>query len=115
MSCKSLVYIITDGDLPMKSAIKKVFPNAYHRLCACHLIHNATFEVGVPEFVGQFRRCMFGNYDLGHFRRKWTEMVDTLSFHDNNWVNELYAKKNMWATSHIHMFFFCWVQNYFPL
>lgn len=77
MSGKSPISVITDGDLAMKNAIKKVFPNAYHRLCAWHLIRNATSNVGVPEFVGRFRICMLGDYDLGEFRRRWTEMVDT--------------------------------------
>lgn len=26
--------VITDGDIAMKNAIRKVFPNAHHRLCA---------------------------------------------------------------------------------
>ncbi|XP_058753695.1 protein FAR1-RELATED SEQUENCE 5-like [Vicia villosa] len=102
MSGKSPISVITDGDLAMKKAIKRVFPNAYHRLCAWHLIRNAMSNIGVPEFVGQFRKCMLGDYDLGEFRRKWTDMIDTFGLHDNKWVTELYAKRNMWATAHIH-------------
>ena len=101
MSGKSPISVITDGDLAMKNAIKTVFPNAYHRLCAWHLIRNATSNVGIPEFVGRFRICMLGDYDLGEFRRKWTEMVDTFGLHDNKWDKELYAKRKMWATAHI--------------
>lgn len=49
---------------------------------------------------------MLGDYDLGEFRRKWTEMVDTFGLHDNKWVKELYAKRKMWATAHIRGNFF---------
>lgn len=31
MSGKSPIFVITDGDVAMRNAIKKVFPNAYHR------------------------------------------------------------------------------------
>jgi transposase-like protein len=31
------VSVITDGDLAMRNAIRRVFPNAHHRLCAWHL------------------------------------------------------------------------------
>jgi len=42
---KALVSVITDGDLAMKNAIKKVFPNAPHRLCAWNLLKNASTNV----------------------------------------------------------------------
>ncbi|XP_058741737.1 protein FAR1-RELATED SEQUENCE 5-like [Vicia villosa] len=51
MSGKSPISVITDGDLAMKKAIKKEFLNAYHWLCAWHLICNAMSNIGVPEFV----------------------------------------------------------------
>ncbi|CAK8540948.1 unnamed protein product [Lathyrus sativus] len=34
MGGKYHVYVITDSDLAMRNAIKKVFPNAHHSLCA---------------------------------------------------------------------------------
>ncbi|XP_058776060.1 protein FAR1-RELATED SEQUENCE 5-like [Vicia villosa] len=101
MSGKSPISVITDGDLAMKKAIKNVFLNAYHRLCAWHLIRNAMPNIGVPEFVSQFRKCMLGDYDLGEFRRKWADMIDAFGLHDNKWVTELYAKRKTWATAHV--------------
>ncbi|CAJ2657880.1 unnamed protein product [Trifolium pratense] len=29
---------------------------------------------------------MLRDYDLGEFRRKWTEMVDTFGLHENKWA-----------------------------
>ncbi|XP_058775084.1 protein FAR1-RELATED SEQUENCE 5-like [Vicia villosa] len=101
MSGKSPISVITDGGLAMKKAIKKVFLNAYHRLCAWHLICNAMSNIRVPEFVSQFRKCMLGDYDLGEFRRKWADMIDAFGLHDIKWVTELYAKRKTWATAHI--------------
>jgi hypothetical protein len=36
------ISVITDGDIAMKNAIRKVFPKAGHRLCAWHLLKNAS-------------------------------------------------------------------------
>lgn len=41
MKGKTPSSVITDGDLAMKNAISRVFPNAHHRLCAWHLLRNA--------------------------------------------------------------------------
>ncbi|KAL4337819.1 hypothetical protein AHAS_Ahas12G0148300 [Arachis hypogaea] len=51
MNVKAPVLVITDGDLSMKFAIEKEFPNAHHRLCAWHLIRNATSNIGKPQFT----------------------------------------------------------------
>ena len=103
---KSPTAVITDGDLAMKKAIKQVFPNAYHRLCAWHLIRNAMSNIGDPAFVGQFRKCMLGDYEIGEFLRKWAETVDSFGLHDNNWIKETYTKRKAWATTHIRGQFF---------
>jgi hypothetical protein len=34
MKGKTPISVITDGDVAMRNAIKRVFPNSYHRLCA---------------------------------------------------------------------------------
>lgn len=47
--------VITDGDMAMRNAIKKVFLDAHHRLCACHLIRNAANNIRIPAFVLEFK------------------------------------------------------------
>ena len=51
MKGKSPKLVITDGDLSMKNAIQRVFPDAKHRLCGWHLIRNATSNVAIPRFT----------------------------------------------------------------
>lgn len=38
MGGKAPTSVITDGDMAMRNAIRKVFPDAHHRLCAWHLL-----------------------------------------------------------------------------
>lgn len=106
MGGKSPVLVITDGDVAMRNAIKQVLPNAHHRLCAWHLLRNATSNVKNPQFVSRLRQCMLGDFDICEFKRKWEALVLEFGLEDNNWVKELYKKRKMWATAHVRGKFF---------
>lgn len=92
MGGKSPNSIITDGDMAMRNAIKRVFSRVHHRLCAWHLIRNATSNVKNPKFVSRFRQCMMGDYDIAEFNRKWVQLISDFGLEDNNWVKDLYEK-----------------------
>ncbi|KAJ1404583.1 MULE transposase domain [Sesbania bispinosa] len=98
--------VITDGDLAMRNAIKRVLPNAHHRLCAWHLCRNAASNVKNPKMVSMFRKCMLGDYEVYEFKHRWEVMVKEFRLEDNNWVKEMYDKKRMWATGYIRGKFF---------
>ncbi|MED6188371.1 hypothetical protein PIB30_116966 [Stylosanthes scabra] len=51
MGGKVPLSVITDGDPAMRIAIQRVFPNAHHRLCAWHLLRNATTNICDPQFT----------------------------------------------------------------
>lgn len=47
---KTPTVVITNGDMTMRNAIRRVFPSSRHRLCAWHLMQNASSNVRVKEF-----------------------------------------------------------------
>ncbi|KAJ1375421.1 Zinc finger, PMZ-type [Sesbania bispinosa] len=98
--------VITDGDLAMKNAIERVFPNAYHRLCAWHLMRNTTSNVKNADFTKSFEKCMLGYYDVGTFRKKRCELVATFGVEENPWVISIYEKRTIWATAYLRGKFF---------
>ncbi|XP_057419214.1 protein FAR1-RELATED SEQUENCE 5-like [Lotus japonicus] len=98
--------VITDGALPMRNAIRRVFPNAHHRLCAWHLLKIANKRVGIPEFLNRFRTCMLSDYGIGEFKRRWATMVTDLELENNTWVSEMYDKREMWAATYFRGKFF---------
>ncbi|KAL4397183.1 hypothetical protein AHAS_Ahas01G0166400 [Arachis hypogaea] len=106
MKGKAPVSIITDGDRQMKSVIEEVFPEAHHRLCAWHLLRNATSNIGKPKFTRMFRDCMLGDYEVRTFQRKWFEMVEKFGVADKRWVQDMYERRHSWATAHIQGKFF---------
>jgi len=90
MGGKCPVSVITDGDLSMRNAIKKVFPELHHRLCAWHLIRNATSNIKNPHFVQKFKQCLLGDVDVDVFERKWDELVTGFGLEGNLWMLEMY-------------------------
>ncbi|CAL5428586.1 unnamed protein product [Camellia sinensis] len=55
MDNKRPVSVLIDGDMAMREAIQKVFPNAKHRLCNWHMHRNAKRNVRVDGFEGHFK------------------------------------------------------------
>ncbi|XP_072058064.1 protein FAR1-RELATED SEQUENCE 5-like [Arachis hypogaea] len=98
--------VITDGDNAMKKAIESVFPSAYYRLCAWHLLRNATSNLSNPTFTSEFKKCMLFYYEISEFEDWWVKLVTELGLQHNEWVCDLYARRKMWATAYIHGHFF---------
>ncbi|XP_057418810.1 protein FAR1-RELATED SEQUENCE 5-like [Lotus japonicus] len=97
---------ITDGHLSMQYAISIVFPRAHHRLCAWHLLPNATRDIKVPGFTQEFQKCMLIDYEVGEFKHKWDALVSKFDVEDKEWVLEMYENRKMWAVAHIRGCFF---------
>ncbi|KAJ1405464.1 Zinc finger, PMZ-type [Sesbania bispinosa] len=106
MKGKAPKFVITDGDRAMRNAIRIVFPNATHRLCAWHLIRNATSNVGKHGFSAQFTKCMLGDYEIGEFKRKWENMIYQFDVQEHMWVIEMYEKRSIWPIAYIRGKFF---------
>ncbi|XP_057431809.1 protein FAR1-RELATED SEQUENCE 5-like [Lotus japonicus] len=106
MKGKCPTSFITDGHLSMKNAISIVFPRAHHRLCAWHLLQNATRNIKVPGFTQEFQKCMLIDYEVGEFKHKWDDLVSKFGVEDNEWVTEMYENRKMWAVAHIRGCFF---------
>nr|KYP59904.1 Protein FAR1-RELATED SEQUENCE 5 [Cajanus cajan] len=109
--------IVTDGDGAMWEAIKQVFPNATHRLCGWHLQKNACQNVKNSNFLADFKRAMYGNFSSSgnfsstEFEKFWQELVVKHEVQDNNWVNEVYRKRGMWAHAYLRDKFFAGIRT----
>nr|XP_025661792.1 protein FAR1-RELATED SEQUENCE 5-like [Arachis hypogaea] len=93
--------VITDGDPAMGIAIQKVFPEAHHRLCAWHLLRNATANISQPQFTQLFRQCMLADIDIHEFEKQWEAMLEECGVREVEWMRDLYAKKYSWTTAYI--------------
>ncbi|PNY11581.1 hypothetical protein L195_g008191 [Trifolium pratense] len=98
--------VVTDGDGDMREAIKQVFPDATHRLCAWHLSKNATENVKNSEFLEGFRKAIYSNFTKDQFEEFWAELIKENELEGNPWVAKTYENKSLWATAYLRDKFF---------
>ncbi|KAF1866362.1 hypothetical protein Lal_00024372 [Lupinus albus] len=72
--------VITDGDLSMKNAIKRVFPTAHHRLCAWHIRNNAGKKIKNNNFHKDFQKVMYADVEIDDFNMMWEELILSMDF-----------------------------------
>ncbi|KAL4286283.1 hypothetical protein AHAS_Ahas19G0070700 [Arachis hypogaea] len=111
MQGKAPQSVITDGDPAMRIAIRTVFPDAHHRLCAWHLLRNSTANISDPRFTQMFRHCMLADMEIEEFKAYWESMVNECGVREVEWVKDLYTKKHAWATAYICGRFFAGVRT----
>ena len=49
---------------------------------------------------------MLGDYEIDEFEDKWAAMVTRFGVEEMGWVQEMYAKKIIWAIAHMRGAFF---------
>ncbi|XP_052108828.1 protein FAR1-RELATED SEQUENCE 5 isoform X1 [Arachis duranensis] len=111
MQGKAPQSVITDGDPTMRLAIQSVFSEAHNRLCAWHLLRNATSNIYDPRFTQLFRHCMLADMEIDEFEAHWASMIHECGVGEVEWVKDLYAKKYAWATAYIRGRFFAGVRT----
>ena len=84
MGNKAPVSVLTDGDKSMREAIRRVFPDARHRLCNWHLGKNAVSNVHISGFAHAFKQCMDTETDETKFEHGWTTMVKKFGLQTNS-------------------------------
>ncbi|KAF1866325.1 hypothetical protein Lal_00024331 [Lupinus albus] len=82
--------VITDGDLSMKNAIKRVFPEAHHRLCAWHICNNAEKNIKKNNFHKDFQKVMYVNVEIDDFNMMWEELIAKHELHNNAWATHIF-------------------------
>lgn len=97
---------LTDGDDVMREAIKQVFPDASHHLCAWHLHNNACENVKSAPFLDDFKTAMYTNFTPDQFEEYWKNIVDKHGLVGNKWVCKAYENKSLWATAYLRDKFF---------
>ncbi|XP_028070411.1 protein FAR1-RELATED SEQUENCE 5-like [Camellia sinensis] len=92
---KAPVSVLTDGDKAMREAVRRVFPDARHRLCNWHIGKNVISNVHKSGFADAFKQCMDMETNEAKFEHGWTRMVEKFGLQTNSWVLETYEKRHM--------------------
>ncbi|XP_016192053.1 protein FAR1-RELATED SEQUENCE 5-like [Arachis ipaensis] len=111
MGSKHPTAVVTDGDLSMREAIKKVFPCATHQLCAWHLHRNACEKVKNSGFLNDFKKLIYANVSVEEFQVMWGDMVARYNLSSNSWVDQTYELRNLWALAYLRGQFFVQIRT----
>ncbi|XP_058746413.1 protein FAR1-RELATED SEQUENCE 5-like [Vicia villosa] len=93
--------VVTNGDRVMGEAIKQVFPDATHRLCAWNLNKNAGENVKNSGFLQGFQKARYSNFTKDEFEYFWSELIKENELEGNPWVVKTYDNKSLWATAYL--------------
>ncbi|RVW22582.1 Protein FAR1-related sequence 5 [Vitis vinifera] len=95
----------------MRKAIKRIFPDSCHRLCAWHIQRNAFTNVHVKDFTNHFSKCMFMEGTVEEFECAWNDMLEMFNLHGHKWVIDIYAKRSRWAEAYLRGHFFAGMKS----
>ncbi|KAF1883429.1 hypothetical protein Lal_00042187 [Lupinus albus] len=101
MNGKHSKCVIIGGDLSMKNAIKRVFPEAHHRLCSWHICNNGGKNIKKNNFHKDFEKVMYANVEIDDFNMMWEEFIAKHGLHNNVWASQIFDSRSMWARSYI--------------
>ncbi|XP_016172846.1 protein FAR1-RELATED SEQUENCE 4-like [Arachis ipaensis] len=93
--------VITDGCDSMKAAIKSVFPEATHRLCAWHMEKNLTVNVKDSGLRQLFKKWLYADMEIEDFEEEWAAAMEDHGLHDTFWFRETNEKRSMWANAYL--------------
>ncbi|XP_016195938.1 protein FAR1-RELATED SEQUENCE 4-like [Arachis ipaensis] len=93
--------IMTDGCDSMRAAIKAVFSEATHRLCAWHMEKKLTSNVKDGGLQQLFTMWLYSNMEIEEFEAEWHTTVEEYGLDDSFWAKETYNKRRMWVNAYL--------------
>ena len=87
--------IITDQDLAIGAAIKKVFPETRHRLCLWHIRKKFPEKLAHvyhkrSTFKCEFKRCIRESPCIDIVEEEWKHLMKEYNLEGNEWFKGLY-------------------------
>ncbi|KAK7323268.1 hypothetical protein VNO77_26733 [Canavalia gladiata] len=98
--------VVTDGDHAMREAVRDVFPNTSHRLCAWHIQKNAAENVKNKHFLEEFKHLIYSSMSIDEFEDEWKKIIEKYGLVENKWMRKMYKMKSMWASTYMRDHFF---------
>lgn len=111
MHGKSPISVITDQDLAIGAAVRKMFPRARHRLCLWHIKKKFPEKLSHiyhknSDFKRELKRCIRNSPSIEEFERDWHELMITNGLEENDWLQGLYKIRELWIPVYNRRTFF---------
>ncbi|XP_029145205.1 protein FAR1-RELATED SEQUENCE 5-like [Arachis hypogaea] len=86
--------VVTDGCYLIKAAIKSVFLEATHRLCAWHMEKNVTANVKEEELWQYFTRWLYSDMEIDEFEVEWDDAVEEYGLQNSFWAKKNFSEED---------------------
>ncbi|MED6206272.1 hypothetical protein PIB30_119137 [Stylosanthes scabra] len=93
--------VVTDEDKATIEAIREVFPEATHRLCAWHIEKNVTTNAKESELRSLFNCWLYADISVEEFEAEWAEAFVDFGLCDSMWASQMYEKRHMWENAYL--------------
>ncbi|TKY68206.1 FAR-RED IMPAIRED RESPONSE 1 [Spatholobus suberectus] len=102
MGGRAPTVMLTDRDEPLKKAVARVIPEAYHCFCLWHVLSKVPEKLGRVmhrhgEFVSRFNKCVLRSRTKEQFEKRWGKMVERFELGDESWLWEIYEDRKRWV------------------
>ncbi|XP_026448021.1 protein FAR1-RELATED SEQUENCE 9-like isoform X1 [Papaver somniferum] len=102
MSGRRPVAIVIDGDAAMMKAIEQVLPGTRQSLCLGEILVDASNHFSHLEnmrdaFITDLKKCIYDTQWCDEFESSWVLLHEKYKLHENEWLDNLYKKRHMWA------------------
>ncbi|XP_057432376.1 protein FAR1-RELATED SEQUENCE 7-like [Lotus japonicus] len=85
--------VVKDGDLVLRQAIRVVFPNTTHRLCAWYIQQNFVEHVKDPDGLDDFNLFIYATITPKRFDEKWKLYIEKYGLIDDGWTKMMVVKE----------------------
>ncbi|KAL5541713.1 hypothetical protein UlMin_009423 [Ulmus minor] len=89
--------IIADQDKAIQKAVKKVFPRTHHW---------EYLNLMESPFTYEYEKCIYQSLTTDEFETAWNILLNRHGLVENNWLTEMYQKRESWAPVYLRGTFF---------
>lgn len=96
----------TDEGKAIASAVAKVFPQCFHRLCRWRILSRCKKKlsddyVRFPNLHDELRRCINECYTEVAFDMFWGTILDKYGLRENSWLRSIFEARHRWVPAYL--------------
>ncbi|KAG0446976.1 hypothetical protein HPP92_028548 [Vanilla planifolia] len=97
--------IFIDQFMEFDDVIEAIWPGTSQRLCTWQIYQHAFKQLGdyfqaSNSFDDDFSRCLFDFEDEEEFLDAWSIMLEKYNLKENEWLEDIYKKKEKWSPAY---------------
>ncbi|KAF8387983.1 hypothetical protein HHK36_026649 [Tetracentron sinense] len=111
MSGRRPLSVIADQDVPMRQAIAQVFSGTRYRFSTWQIKAKerenlSCVHAAHKDFKYEYENCIHHSQTPHEFESAWKALINKYNLKDNDWLREMYEKREFWVPLYLRDTFF---------